>query len=69
MRCRQVLVHLVVAVLASLGGLGSPGSPIEADEHNGMGDGKEGVNAFLEKRPAQFTGKASEMPAFYPWWE
>ncbi len=30
-------------------------------------DGKEGVAAFLEKRPANFTGKASAMPPFYPW--
>ncbi|RZI85740.1 MAG: enoyl-CoA hydratase [Rubrivivax sp.] len=37
--------------------------------YTSIGDGKEGVNAFLEKRPAQFKGKASEMPAFYPWWE
>jgi len=25
-------------------------------------DGKEGAAAFLEKRPATFTGKASELP-------
>jgi enoyl-CoA hydratase/carnithine racemase len=31
-------------------------------------DGKEGVSAFREKRPAAFTGKASDMPRFYPWW-
>jgi enoyl-CoA hydratase/carnithine racemase len=37
--------------------------------YTSVGDGKEGVNAFLEKRPAQFTGKTSDMPAFYPWWE
>jgi enoyl-CoA hydratase/carnithine racemase len=37
--------------------------------YTSVGDGKEGVKAFLEKRPAQFTSKASDMPAFYPWWE
>ena len=33
-----------------------------------VGDGKEGVQAFLEKRPTKFKSAASEMPAFYPWW-
>jgi enoyl-CoA hydratase/carnithine racemase len=32
-------------------------------------DAHEGVSAFLEKRPARFTLKPSEMPEFYPWWE
>jgi len=32
--------------------------------------GKEGVAAFLEKRPANYTDTVSkDMPEFYPWWE
>lgn len=37
--------------------------------YTSIGDGKEGVQAFLEKRPARFAAKASEMPPFYPWWD
>ena len=33
-----------------------------------IGDGKEGVAAFLEKRDADFTARTStDMPPFYPW--
>lgn len=32
-------------------------------------DAAEGVTAFLEKRPAQFSMRVSaDMPPFYPWW-
>lgn len=36
--------------------------------YTSIGDGKEGVAAFREKRDAQFSGKASQMPAFYEQW-
>ncbi|MES2918361.1 MAG: crotonase/enoyl-CoA hydratase family protein [Pseudomonadota bacterium] len=36
--------------------------------YTSLGDGKEGVASFLEKRAPEYTGKASAMPPFYPWW-
>lgn len=33
-------------------------------------DAKEGVQSFLEKRPAEFPGKVStDMPDYFPWWK
>jgi len=34
--------------------------------HTSVGDGKEGVAAFLEKRPAAFTRTASQIPRVFP---
>lgn len=53
----------------------SASHPLEAHKVESLGvfytsiaDGKEGVAAFLEKRPAKFEGRTSQMPDFYPWW-
>jgi enoyl-CoA hydratase/carnithine racemase len=35
--------------------------------YTSIGDGKEGVASFQEKRDPDFTGRASRMPPFYPW--
>ena len=51
--------------------------PIEAHKIDSLAmfyvsqrDGKEGVQAFLDKRPPNFNSKVStDMPAFYPWWK
>lgn len=36
--------------------------------HTSIGDGKEGVAAFLDKRDPEFTSRASRMPDFYDEW-
>jgi enoyl-CoA hydratase/carnithine racemase len=37
--------------------------------YTSVGDGKEGVNAFLEKRDPEFASTTREMPPFFPWWD
>jgi enoyl-CoA hydratase/carnithine racemase len=36
--------------------------------YTSIGDGKEGVAAFLDKRPPRFNAKASSLPPFYAEW-
>ena len=52
--------------------------PMEAHKIDSQGmyftgksaDAKEGIESFLEKRPAKFPLEVSEdMPPFFPWWE
>lgn len=37
--------------------------------YTSIGDGKEGVRAFNDKRAPAFSSRASRMPPFYPWWD
>ena len=37
--------------------------------YTSIGDGKEGVQAFRDKRDPEFTARTTDMPPFYPWQE
>lgn len=76
---RQIAAHSPVALALTRHMMyrnSAAAHPLEAHlvdslamHHTSQHDGKEGVAAFLEKRPAAFTARASsDMPAFYPWW-
>ena len=40
------------------------------DSRGASDDAREGVNSFLEKRPAKFKNIiSSDMPDFFPWWD
>jgi enoyl-CoA hydratase/carnithine racemase len=58
--------------------LSAADDPMEAHKVDSRGiyargrsaDVKEGVTAFLEKRPARFKDKvSSDMPDYFPWWD
>ena len=76
---RRICAHSPVAIALSRQMMyrnATQAHPLRAHEVDSLAiyyasqtSGKEGIRAFLEKRPARFTDKAStDMPPFYPWW-
>jgi len=69
-----VAIAMTRAMLWRLGSAASPADALAVDARFNMAlgagpDVKEGVAAFLEKRPADFPGKASaDLPNGFPWW-
>lgn len=69
-----VSVALARQMLWRFAGQDSPAGALAVDGQLSMlldagPDVKEGVAAFLEKRPPKFPGKvSSDMPDLYPWW-
>jgi len=68
---RTVLRHMLWRMMGA-------SDPIEAHRVDTAGinalgtsaDAQEGIQAFLEKRPADYPGKVStDLPEFFPWWE
>ena len=69
----QVAIALSRQMMYRNASLPHPQSAHEVDSlaifYASQSSGKEGVSAFLEKRPPEFVDKAStDMPPFYPWW-
>lgn len=73
--CAPVSVALIRHMMWRMLGADHPMEAHKVDSrgiyHRGRGpDTKEGVESFLEKRPANFTETVSkDMPEFFPWWE
>jgi len=70
-----VAIAMTRAMLWRLGSAASPDPALAVDARYNMAlgggpDVKEGVAAFLEKRPPAFPGTVSEnLPPGFPWWE
>lgn len=73
--CAPVSVALIRHMMWRMLGADHPMQAHQIDSrgvyHRGRSkDAKEGVESFLEKRDATFTGKVSQdMPEFFPWWD